>query len=230
MDVWHNLFNHIESQAGAIAYKQHEMQAYAMENYSAEDTLEAGFAAVIEWDGDTANSLIDKNGNRHWFSATINKGDWYLEHGEAYLNGRYYDNGTAAVTINGKDYPAYNAPVKGDVMAENPSAKWVPMGNGWAIEDSDGTAWWTNKQPTSIYNTSQKVVDFFAGATTAIDDNMGLGLGQSVYKGVTGRDITYNTSAYYTGRVVGDVVSGIAGTATMIGGMVLVKLHMVLLR
>jgi len=64
---------------------------------------------------------------------------------------RYYEDGTAAVHLADGDHPAYSAPIKGDMLAEDSDAKFTKINGNWYVLDPDDSekCWYTSKTPSA---------------------------------------------------------------------------------
>ncbi len=89
----------------------------------------------------------------------------------------YYDDGTAAIVIDGNYYPAYNAPTKGDKLAEDPNAKFVKIGDQNFVLDPDDPnpddqkkCWATSKEPSAWQVIKQKVDNGIEDVVQSKDD------------------------------------------------------------
>gem|GEM_PF-481006 len=152
-DVWNNLSDHIKANEGAIAWRANQNKEELREAsgpVKGETILSLG--GTINWDGNgIATSVNDKDGNPHELENPLSRGDYEYSKNKVEPS-RYYDNGVAAITINDVDYPAYSAPIKGDVLAELPNANFIQIeGKNYVIDPKDPKkCWYTSKEPPSI--------------------------------------------------------------------------------
>jgi len=83
-------------------------------------------------------------------------GDYAYKYDNAKIVG-YYPDGTAAVHLEDGDHPAYNAPQKGEVLADDPDAQFTKINGAWYVIDPENAekCWYTSKEPSTWQTVKQ---------------------------------------------------------------------------
>ena len=173
-DVWDNLYEHIKANEGAIAWKANQNIDYLKEvsgPVKGETILSLGKGTII-WERDgIGRSVIDNQGEYHDLEVPLSRGD-YAYRILGIKPSKYYLNGVAAIYIDGDYYPAYSAPIKGDVLAEIPNAKFTKIDGQNYVVDENGKAWYTTKEPAQdvVIDTGKYMLGFGKGLKNKVDE------------------------------------------------------------
>lgn len=103
-------------------------------------------------------------------------GDYAYKYDNAKIAG-YYPDGTAAVHLEDGDHPAYNAPQKGEVLADDPDAQFTKINGAWYVIDPDNPekCWYTSKEPSTYVtatNPITKSINSFKEIATDLNDGL----------------------------------------------------------
>jgi hypothetical protein len=87
--------------------------------------------------------------NRKERAKNESPGDYAYKYDNEKIAG-YYPDGTAAVHLEDGDHPVYNAPKKGDVLADDPDAQFTKINGAWYVIDPENAekCWYTSKEPS----------------------------------------------------------------------------------